>query len=50
MAIPFKTLRFREAEEQKWGVNFLRRNERRTRSGEVIEHALIAKFTYAFNF
>ena len=29
MAIPFKTLRFREAEEQKWGVNFLRRIRRK---------------------
>ena len=29
MAIPFKTLRFRESPEQTWGINFLRRVRRR---------------------
>ena len=33
IAIPFKTLRFQESEEQTWGVNFLRRIRRKNEFG-----------------
>ena len=44
MAIPFKTLRFRESPEQTWGINFLRRVRR------LNEDAFWAPIPRFFNF